>query len=98
MYKEIEMQSRLFDNDRVVEQLHWGGGTPTFISYDQITELMDVTRKCFSLRENDQGEYAIEIDPREVDTDTIRGDESNKGVNLRYPYFYLAPIFRSSRY
>jgi len=72
VYKELEMQSALFDDDRVVEQLHWGGGTPTFISQDQMRELMDQTRKHFRLADDDVGEYSIEIDPREARGDTIK--------------------------
>lgn len=64
--KEIGMQARLFDQDRVVEQLHWGGGTPTFLSPEQMGALMDATRRHFRLRDDDQGEYSIEIDPRTV--------------------------------
>ena len=33
---EIRMQGELYDHDRVVEQLHFGGGTPTYLSTDQI--------------------------------------------------------------
>ena len=40
VYKEMAMQSELFENSRVVKQLHWGGGTPTFINHEQMTELM----------------------------------------------------------
>jgi oxygen-independent coproporphyrinogen III oxidase len=72
LHKEIEMQGKLFDKNRKVNQLHWGGGTPTFISHDQMRELMDVTRKHFNLYDDDQGEYSIEIDPREVTTDSIK--------------------------
>ncbi|MCW8827246.1 MAG: oxygen-independent coproporphyrinogen III oxidase [Gammaproteobacteria bacterium] len=71
VYKELEMQSALYDSDRVVEQLHWGGGTPTFISHDEMRELMAKTRKEFKLLDDDTGEYSIEIDPREVKEDTI---------------------------
>ena len=71
LHQEIELQSKLFDKDRVVNQLHWGGGTPTFISMDQMSELMDFTRSHFSLRDNDEGEYSIELDPRECDAATI---------------------------
>jgi oxygen-independent coproporphyrinogen-3 oxidase len=67
LYKEIAMQGSLFDRDRSVEQLHWGGGTPTFLDNDQIQELMAVIRSNFSLRTDDEGEYSIEIDPRSVD-------------------------------
>jgi oxygen-independent coproporphyrinogen-3 oxidase len=71
LYKEIAMQGDLFDRNRVVNQLHWGGGTPTFLSYAQMQKLMQVTRAHFSLRDDDQGEYSIEIDPRETDDRTI---------------------------
>lgn len=72
VYKELEMQSKLFDTNRVVRQLHWGGGTPTFISNHEMRELMEMTRKYFTLLDNDDGEYSIEIDPREVEDDSIR--------------------------
>ncbi len=60
--KEIAMQSRLAEPSRKVEQLHWGGGTPTFLSAEQMTTLMGVTRDHFDLAL--EGEYSIEIDPR----------------------------------
>jgi len=71
VHREIEMQAALFDSSRVVEQLHWGGGTPTFISDAQMRELMAVTRKHFPLADDDKGEYSIEVDPREADAGTI---------------------------
>jgi len=71
VYKEIAMQSALFDDNRVVDQLHWGGGTPTFISHDEMRELMAVTRKHFTLHDDDTGEYSIELDPREVNHESI---------------------------
>lgn len=67
VYKELALQSELFEKSRVVEQLHWGGGTPTFLSHAQMTELMDTTRRHFNLAGDDVGEYSIEIDPREAD-------------------------------
>ncbi len=72
VYKEIEMQAKLFDPSRKVDQLHWGGGTPTFISHDEMRELMAVTRKYFNLHDDDSGEYSIEIDPREVSRESIK--------------------------
>jgi oxygen-independent coproporphyrinogen-3 oxidase len=71
VYQELAMQSALFDDDRRVDQLHWGGGTPTFISHEQMRELMATTRRYFSLHDDDSGEYSIEIDPREVTVDSI---------------------------
>jgi oxygen-independent coproporphyrinogen-3 oxidase len=72
VYRELAMQSALFDRARVVEQLHWGGGTPTFISREQMSELMAQTRRHFRLLDDDSGEYSIEIDPREADADSVR--------------------------
>lgn len=71
VYRELEMQGALFDGERQVEQLHWGGGTPTFISRDQMCELMDNTRRRFQLANDGAGEYSIEIDPREADAQTV---------------------------
>ncbi len=71
VYREIAIQGELFDDSRPVEQLHWGGGTPTFISSNQMRELMAVTARHFRLLEDDSGEYSIEIDPREVTDETI---------------------------
>jgi len=71
VYREIGLQSALFETSRPVDQLHWGGGTPTFISHAQMRELMRGTREHFALRDDDQGEYSIEIDPREADAETI---------------------------
>jgi len=70
--KEIALLGELFDSNRVVNQLHWGGGTPTFLSYEQMKRLMTVTRQHFSLKDDDSGEYSIEVDPRETNSDTIK--------------------------
>ncbi len=71
LQKEIALQGALFDRDRTVDQLHWGGGTPTFISHQQMQELMRITGEHFRLRDDDQGEYSIEIDPREADRQSV---------------------------
>lgn len=71
LHQEIAEQARLFDPQRPVTQLHWGGGTPTFLNPEQMTELMTRTRQAFRLLDDDSGEYSIEIDPREADADTI---------------------------
>ena len=71
VYREMAMQAELFNPDRRVDQLHWGGGTPTFISHQQMTELMHNTRQYFNLHDDDSGEYSIEIDPREARPETI---------------------------
>ena len=70
LFKEIEMQAALYDPDRQVEQLHWGGGTPTFLNHEEMRALMTKTRQHFRLYDNDEGDYSIEIDPRSVTTET----------------------------
>ncbi len=73
LHREIALQAALFDTEnRPVEQLHWGGGTPTFISHDEMRALMAATREHFRLLDDDSGEYSIEIDPRESHGETIQ--------------------------
>lgn len=70
--QEIAMQGALFAKNRVVNQLHWGGGTPTFLSYEQMQQLMTATRQHFTLKNDDSGEYSIEVDPRETNLHTVQ--------------------------
>ncbi|QEP43197.1 oxygen-independent coproporphyrinogen III oxidase [Ectothiorhodospiraceae bacterium BW-2] len=72
LYRELALQSEQFDRQRLVTQLHWGGGTPTFISHSEMSQLMAQTRQNFTLLDNDEGEYSIEIDPREVSHESIK--------------------------
>ena len=73
MDKEMAMQAALFDGaeKQPVEQLHWGGGTPTFLNNEQMRSLMARTGEHFNLLDDDRGEYSIEIDPREAQDDTL---------------------------
>ncbi|RJG20001.1 oxygen-independent coproporphyrinogen III oxidase [Alcanivorax profundi] len=64
--KEIVRVAQHVDSRRQVTQLHWGGGTPTYLTDAQITELVYHLARHFNLREDDRGDYAIEIDPRTV--------------------------------
>ncbi len=57
--------------EQVVEQLHFGGGTPTFLSPGQLRELMSQLRTHLNLLDDDSGDYGIEIDPREADWSTM---------------------------
>ena len=70
--QEMLMQANLLDWQRPVEQLHWGGGTPTFLSDEQMVWLMSRTKSLFNVLDNDEGQYSIEIDPREVSPTTLR--------------------------
>jgi oxygen-independent coproporphyrinogen-3 oxidase len=69
LVKEMGMQAALMAGERRLEQLHWGGGTPTFLSDAEMRTLMDATAKHFTLVKD--GEYSIEIDPRKVSDETI---------------------------
>jgi oxygen-independent coproporphyrinogen-3 oxidase len=64
---EVEMQGRLFDQDRTVDQLHFGGGTPTFFDDAQLTGLMESLGRHFNLQNSSKREFSIELDPRTVD-------------------------------
>ncbi|HZZ14319.1 MAG TPA: oxygen-independent coproporphyrinogen III oxidase [Paraburkholderia sp.] len=69
--REMALQAACFDTRRPASQLHWGGGTPTFLSHDEMTELMVAAREHFTLLPDSEGEYSIEVDPREASPDTI---------------------------
>ena len=69
LLREIEMQSVLFEGDRRVEQMHWGGGTPTFYDMHQLAGLFEALRARFDFAQN--GEYSIEVDPRTVDVSGV---------------------------
>ncbi|MDM3872426.1 oxygen-independent coproporphyrinogen III oxidase [Porticoccus sp. W117] len=72
LFREMEMKAELLDNFRPVKQLHWGGGTPTFLSDDEMRQLMAKTREHFHLLDNDEGEYSIELHPGDMNVETIR--------------------------
>lgn len=69
--KEIALVARHLGPDQVVEQLHFGGGTPTFLSHDELRRLMAHLRTHFRLQDDDHGDFSIEIDPREADWPTM---------------------------
>jgi oxygen-independent coproporphyrinogen-3 oxidase len=69
LFKEIDIQSSLFDKDRLVEQMHFGGGTPTFLSGEQIIRISNKLQQSFNF--STDGEYSIEIDPRGIDESLI---------------------------
>ena len=71
LMQEITLMSRHLDQRQVVEQLHFGGGTPTFLSHDELRRLLEHLRQSFNLLDDDSGDYGIEIDPREADWSTM---------------------------
>ncbi|MEY4368108.1 MAG: oxygen-independent coproporphyrinogen oxidase [Pseudomonadota bacterium] len=69
--RELAMQGKLFAGFNQVEQLHFGGGTPTYLSDTQMGDLMQHLRRWFSFADDTKGEYSIEVDPRSVTTARI---------------------------
>lgn len=73
LLKEIDRVADTMGNTRrPVTQLHFGGGTPTFMNNDQMRAIMTRLRERFNFVSKDEGEFSIEIDPRECDENTVR--------------------------
>ncbi len=69
--REIERQADIVGHRRPITQMHWGGGTPSYLDNAELTELMHTLASHFRLLDKDYREYSIEIDPRTVEIDTI---------------------------
>lgn len=67
---EMQLLAPLFDADRELDQLHLGGGTPTFLNEAEMIKLMKIIEENFKV--SDSCEMSIEIDPRKVSDDSIR--------------------------
>ncbi|MCS6957367.1 MAG: oxygen-independent coproporphyrinogen III oxidase [Aquificaceae bacterium] len=62
LYREMELLGKVLDTSRPVVQLHWGGGTPNFLSSQEIRELFQKIRETFNVEK--EAEISVEIDPR----------------------------------
>jgi len=69
--REIALQGDLFVGMNQVEQIHFGGGTPTYLSDAQMDDLLACMRQKFRFAPDEVGEYAIEVDPRTVTADRV---------------------------
>ncbi len=56
---------------RPITQMHWGGGTPTFLDDAELTELMHHIASYFHLVNDDSRDYSIELDPRTMNEERI---------------------------
>ncbi|RYG08772.1 MAG: radical SAM protein, partial [Burkholderiales bacterium] len=63
--REVDLHTAHIGSGQTVSQLHLGGGSPTFLSDDELRALMSMLRRNFTLAPG--GEYSIEVDPRTVD-------------------------------
>jgi oxygen-independent coproporphyrinogen-3 oxidase len=66
---EVDRVAESLSHRRGVSQMHWGGGTPTYFSPDQLSDLMGKYREHFRFEEG--AELAIEVDPRVTSTDHL---------------------------
>ncbi|MEO5962166.1 MAG: oxygen-independent coproporphyrinogen III oxidase, partial [Thermomonas sp.] len=71
LYREIALAAPLFDRDREVIQLHFGGGTPNFLTPVQLHEVVDTLRSHFRFSEAEERDISIELDPRFVNAADI---------------------------
>ncbi|QTW20430.1 oxygen-independent coproporphyrinogen III oxidase [Comamonas kerstersii] len=62
--RELDLHLAHCGKGQLVSQLHIGGGTPTFLSDEQLVQMWDMLRQRFVFDE--AGEYSIEVDPRTV--------------------------------
>ena len=67
--REVAMQAEHLGSNRRISQLHFGGGTPTFLSDEELTRLVKMLRANFKF--DPAGEYAIELDPRSLRPGTV---------------------------
>ena len=77
LISEIKHKRRLLttpedSSNPLVKQLHLGGGTPTFLRDDEMVELWAFLQTQFEFLPEDEGDYSIEIDPRELGDDTLK--------------------------
>ena len=67
--REMALVDCYLTGDRTVAQLHFGGGTPTFLNEGEMRRLWQEIGRYFTLIED--GEYSIEVDPRKVGNETV---------------------------
>lgn len=67
--KELSLITAHLQGERKVVQLHLGGGTPTFLSAEELQQLMSMLRGYFDF--SDDAELGIEIDPRTVNDNML---------------------------
>ncbi|RMH90927.1 oxygen-independent coproporphyrinogen III oxidase [Lysobacter pythonis] len=78
--REIDMIAPLFDRDREVIQLHFGGGTPNFFTPAQLRGIIDEMRRQFRFSDAPDRDISIELDPRFVNPADI-GELAEIGFN-----------------
>jgi oxygen-independent coproporphyrinogen III oxidase len=110
--KETAHIARGVSRDRQVAQFHWGGGTPTYLSPEQIEDLFSFTRERFTFAPD--AEIGIEVDPRvttRAHLETVRRmgfnrlsmgiqdfkEEVQKAVHRIQPYEQTRELIQAAR-
>ena len=62
--REIRLQAQFFREDPKLEQLYFGGGTPTLLNDAQLSSILKEIQQNFNLIKD--GEFSIEIDSRQM--------------------------------
>jgi len=68
--REIDLHIEHLGTGQTISQLHLGGGSPTFFSDDELSELMTMLKRNFVFAPG--GEYSIEVDPRTVNEQRLK--------------------------
>jgi oxygen-independent coproporphyrinogen-3 oxidase len=67
--REVDLHTALIGTGQSVSQLHLGGGSPTFLTDDELRSMMAMLKRNFSFAPG--GEYSIEVDPRTIDVQRL---------------------------
>lgn len=73
LHREVDLHAALFPSTRRIEQLHFGGGTPTFLTHAQLAGILSQLERKFGFAEASTLEFSIEVDPRTVNPASIHG-------------------------
>jgi oxygen-independent coproporphyrinogen-3 oxidase len=110
--KEIDHKASLIHKKRKVVQMAWGGGTPSYLTPEEIQNLSEFIRERFTF--SDDAEISVEIDPRELTFDHLKAfvdnganrfslgvqdfnDDVQKAVNRIQPEKLTQQVFQWSR-
>ena len=77
---EIDLQSKLFDRDRPLTQIHFGGGTPNFLGAEGILAIMARLESAFTFDPEASREFSVELDPRHADAQLV-AEIAAAGIN-----------------
>ena len=110
--READLVKEAVTGSTELEQLHFGGGTPTFLTNDELTLMMETLTKRFPLAQG--GEFSIEVDPRTCDANKVKhlhdlglnrmslgvqdfNPDVQKAVNRIQPFEMTKPTMEAAR-